>query len=194
MAMKRTLDIVASLFLLILAFPPLLLITAAIVLESKGGPFYWSLRIGKNGKTFRMLKFRTMHHESLQRLDHPQRLELKEQFKIRNDPRVTLVGRWLRQLSLDEIPQLYNVIRGEMSLVGPRPKLPEEIYLFGNSMQELLSVAPGITGYWQVYRSSANSDASMREMDLHYVRKHNLCLDFRIMIRTILVMARKTNY
>lgn len=191
---KRAFDIAASLVLLILVVPLWLCIIIAIVLESKGGPFYWSERVGKKGRQFRMLKFRTMYYDNSERLSPEQRLELKELFKTRNDPRVTVVGRMLRQFSLDEIPQLFNVMRGEMSLVGPRPKLPEEIDLYGKSVHELLSVAPGMTGYWQVYRTSANSDASMREMDLHYVRERTLWLDFRIMIRTILVVAQKTNY
>jgi lipopolysaccharide/colanic/teichoic acid biosynthesis glycosyltransferase len=130
----------------------------------------------------------------MQILDQRQLKDMKEKFKLKEDPRVTFVGKWLRKFSLDEIPQLLNVIKGEMSIVGPRPKLPEEIELYGDTKEELLSILPGITGYWQVYRKSANSDVFMREMDLYYVKKRNFSLDFKILIRTIIVIAKNTNY
>jgi lipopolysaccharide/colanic/teichoic acid biosynthesis glycosyltransferase len=192
--MKRLFDIIISVIMLILTLPVWILIALAVRLDGRGSLFYCSPRVGKHGRVFRMIKFRTMSENGYDMLDHQQRTQLEEAFKLEKDPRVTRSGRWLRQWSLDELPQLLNVMYGDMSLVGPRPKLPEEIGLYGDRQQELLSVLPGITGYWQVYRTSANSDASMRAMDLHYVRTRTFGLDLQLLFRTVIVIMRTSNY
>lgn len=191
---KRFFDIALSCALLLGTLPVWIILMIAIPWGSPGGVFYLSPRVGKDGRVFRMIKFRTMRTDAWHLLDHGQREEMKKNFKLANDPRVTPLGAWLRRSSLDELPQLVNVLRGEMSLVGPRPKLPEEIGLYGELTHELLSVQPGMTGYWQVYRTSANSDASMREMDLHYIRKKSLALDLKLLFRTLFVVVRTINY
>ena len=192
--MVRLRDMALGSILIVLISPFWLAAILAIVVESKGAPFYLSARIGRNGKPFRMVKFRTMYADGRSRLTAQQHDEFQKQFKISRDPRVTKVGQWLRRSSLDETPQLINVVRGEMSMVGPRPKLPEEIGLYGPSKAELLSVLPGMTGYWQVHRTSANSDASMREMDLYYVRHRSVGLDVRLIFRTFMVVFDRKNY
>ncbi len=191
---KRIIDITLAIVLSILAAPMCIGIAAAICLESKGSPLFFSWRVGKRGKRFRMIKFRTMTQGDAVKLNEQQMREFNEHFKLRDDPRVTRVGRWLRKYSLDEIPQLINVLKGEMSFVGPRPKLPEEIRLYGDSQKELLSVLPGVTGYWQVHRNSAASDSTMRDMDLHYVRTRNIRQDLMLLLETLLVVGRKSNY
>jgi lipopolysaccharide/colanic/teichoic acid biosynthesis glycosyltransferase len=191
---KRIIDITLAIVLSIPATPMCVAIATAIWLESKGSPLFFSSRVGMRGRLFQMMKFRTMTQGSAVKLNEQQMRELNEHFKLRDDPRVTRVGRWLRKYSLDELPQLINVLKGEMSFVGPRPKLPEEIGLYGDSQKELLSVLPGITGYWQVHRTSAESDSTMREMDLLYVRTRNLRRDLLLLFETLFVIARKSNY
>ncbi len=191
---KRLLDIVGSSFLLIVTLPLWCVIAIAVCLEGGGSPLYSGVRVGYKGRPFRMLKFRTMHRNAEGLLTDEQRRKLATDFKLDPDPRVTSVGRLLRRLSLDELPQLWNVVRGDMSLVGPRPKLPEEIDLYGSNKRDLLSVRPGITGYWQIHRTSANSDDVMRSMDLRYVRSRSLWLDTRILLSTLFVVLKSRNY
>jgi lipopolysaccharide/colanic/teichoic acid biosynthesis glycosyltransferase len=190
----RLRDILLAGILLLLLSPLWILAMIAIVCESRGNPFYLSDRVGRNGKLFTMLKFRTMYSNGSSLLTPEHNAELQRHFKVSIDPRVTRVGRWLRRSSLDEIPQLVNVLTGDMMLVGPRPKLPEEIGLYGPSKEELLSVLPGMTGYWQVHRTSANSDESMREMDLYYIRHKSAGLDIRLLFRTLMIVFGRGNY
>ena len=191
--MSRTINMILAGIFLILVLPVGLLIGAAICADSRGPVFYRGLRVGKNGRLFRMWKFRTMYSDDRGRLTPAEAAEFNIAFKLDNDSRVTRIGRWLRRLSLDELPQLVNVLTGDMAFIGPRPKLPEELHLYGSSREELLSVTPGITGYWQVYRSSARSDATMRKLDLYYVRHKCLRLDAKILMQTVHVLATKTN-
>ena len=191
---NRVRDITVACFLTLLSSPLWVVTVLAILAESKGNPFYLSPRIGLHGKQFRMLKFRTMFRDGDLRLNKLEHDELQSNFKITNDPRVTGVGRWLRRYSLDELPQLVNVVKGDMTLVGPRPKLPQEIELYGPSKEELLSVLPGMTGYWQIHRTTANSDTAMREMDLYYVRHKCLGLDAMLLLQTIKVVFSRVNY
>ena len=131
-----------------------------------------------------MLKFRTMYQAGDELLSQKQLYEFKTNYKIKDDPRITPVGRWLRHTSLDELPQMINVLRGEMSLVGPRPKLPEEIDKLGEHADRLFSVLPGITGYWQIYRKTAASDLTMKEMELNYIQNRSLWTDCTILFLT----------
>jgi lipopolysaccharide/colanic/teichoic acid biosynthesis glycosyltransferase len=182
--MKRLFDLFFLMIMFPLIVPIFVLAMLAIWCERSGPIFYASKRIGQGGKPFKMLKFRTMYSDGDARLSPKQKAQFAKTYKIENDPRITPVGRWLRLTSIDELPQIINVFRGEMHIVGPRPKLPEEIGLFGDHAEELLSIAPGITGYWQVHRTSAASDQSMRDMELHYVRTRNIVLDIAILLRT----------
>jgi lipopolysaccharide/colanic/teichoic acid biosynthesis glycosyltransferase len=190
---KRIIDIFLGLVFGIISLPLCIIIGIAIKLEDGREIFYVSKRIGLGGKVFNMLKFRTMNYD-IYSLSDAEKTEFQNNFKLKQDGRITKVGYWLRRYSLDEIPQFLNVLKGEMSLIGPRPKLPEEIGLFENNKVELLSISPGITGYWQVYRKNANSDESMRNMDLYYVRNRNIVMDFKIILLTFLTLLSKKNY
>ena len=184
---KRTVDIVLATSLLIVAGPVLLAIAGAIRLDSAGGVLFRQTRVGARGETFQMLKFRTMVVDAEQR-----KAELAASvdagnamlFKMRRDPRVTRVGGVLRRFSVDELPQLVNVIRGEMSLVGPRPSLPAEVAAYESDATRRLRVTPGLTGLWQVSgRSDLSWDESLR-LDLWYVDNWSLLLDLHIIART----------
>jgi lipopolysaccharide/colanic/teichoic acid biosynthesis glycosyltransferase len=187
LATKRTIDVVGALLTLVL-LSPLLLITALVVLAtSRGGIFYTQVRVGRGGRPFTIIKFRTMHeaahslmgdYERLNDLDGPI-------FKLRNDPRVTQVGKWIRKFSIDEIPQLVNVLRGDMSLVGPRPLVPEEYAQFSPYEVQRLLATPGLTGIWQVGGRCDVDFHSWIEMDLDYIRWWNLRLDLTVLVKTV---------
>ena len=170
------------------------MVGVTVRLTSRGPAFYLQERIGRNGKPFRMVKFRSMFvgaEAQLERLrahsDHDGVL-----FKMRNDPRVTRVGRWLRRTSLDELPQLFNIAAGSMSLVGPRPSLPEEVARYEGDVRRRLLVKPGLTGLWQVSgRSDLSWEDSVR-LDLHYVDNWSLALDLRIVARTAREVVKGT--
>jgi lipopolysaccharide/colanic/teichoic acid biosynthesis glycosyltransferase len=187
LAVKRSIDIVASAVLLLLLVPVLFLIAAAIRLTSWGPVLYVQERIGRDGRPFRMYKFRSMHvrHD----LTREELLALNEvtgpMFKIRCDPRLTRVGRWLRASSVDELPQLLNVLWGDMSMVGPRPPLPEEYAVFGPRERARLSVKPGITCIWQVSGRSDLDFDTWVEMDLEYISTWTLRRDLGLLVRTI---------
>jgi lipopolysaccharide/colanic/teichoic acid biosynthesis glycosyltransferase len=190
---RRITDILLSLLLILLSLPICIIISAAIKLDDGEKIFFTSIRTGLRGKRFNMYKFRTMCC-NCNCLSEEQKAEFQANFKVIHDRRVTRIGRFLRGYSLDEIPQLLNVLKGDMSVIGPRPKLPEEIELYGNNKNELLSVLPGITGYWQVYRVNANSDETMRMMDLYYIRNRTAALDFKILLLSFMRLISKRNY
>jgi exopolysaccharide biosynthesis polyprenyl glycosylphosphotransferase len=184
---KRVSDIVfVSLGLLALA-PLLALIALAVKLDSPGPVFYGQLRVGKDGRQFRMLKFRSMVVNAEKRLEDllAHNEATGPLFKMRRDPRVTRVGRFIRRWSLDELPQLFNVLRGEMSLVGPRPPLPSEIAKYEDWQLGRLRAVPGVTGLWQVSGRSEVPFHDMVRLDLHYIRNWSLSLDVEILLRTI---------
>ena len=184
---KRILDLVFAVPTLIL-FSPLVLALAIVVrLDSPGPAFYRRRVMGRGGVQFDAFKFRTMHVNGDAIL--AQRPELLAEFqrdqKLRGDPRVTRAGRWLRRLSLDELPQLVNVVRGEMSLVGPRMIVRSELPRYGDGAAELLSLRPGLTGLWQVSgRGDVQGEARAR-LELEYVRTRSLRLDVRLLLQTI---------
>ena len=179
----------ASIFLV--AGLPLFLIIALLIKFSSRGPIFFSQeRIGKNNIPFKCLKFRTMHPEAediLENLIMQNNLlkkEFEETHKLKNDPRITYIGKFLRKTSLDEIPQFINVLRMEMSIVGPRPIVKEEIKKYGNSISNVLSIKPGITGLWQVSGRNNLSYKRRVMLDCLYVKNINLLLDLRIILRT----------
>ena len=192
-ALKRVLDIVGSL-VIGLVFSPLILIIAVRMGLEDGAILFRHRRVGQNGKIFECLKFRTMVPNAEQILrdlldkDPEARAEWLRDHKLRNDPRVTRLGRFLRKTSLDELPQLWNVIRGEMSLVGPRPIVKEEMLRYGRYLRTYLAAKPGITGLWQV---TGRNDTNYRRrvvMDTYYVRKCTLLMDLQILLKTVRVV------
>jgi exopolysaccharide biosynthesis polyprenyl glycosylphosphotransferase len=184
---KRLFDIVVSGLLLLIGSVPLIAVAVTVKLTSPGGVFFSHERIGKNGEPFRMLKFRSMvagADAQLADLLKSQGTSDKPLFKIDNDPRITKIGGFIRRYSIDEIPQLINVLRGDMSLVGPRPQVAKEVALYDNAAARRLFVKPGMTGLWQVSgRSNLDWDESVR-LDLYYVENWSLLADFAILART----------
>jgi lipopolysaccharide/colanic/teichoic acid biosynthesis glycosyltransferase len=184
---KRLLDITGAAALLVLLSPLMLILAMAVRQDSAGRALFKQRRVGLHGRTFEVLKFRTMHDGAEDRLT--ELMELNEirghAFKLTADPRVTRVGRWLRRTSLDELPQLWNVLRGEMSLVGPRPPLVSEVQGYNVWHRRRLSMKPGMTGLWQVRARTEQDFDRWVETDLEYIDSWSLWLDLRILLRTI---------
>jgi exopolysaccharide biosynthesis polyprenyl glycosylphosphotransferase len=192
LALKRTIDIVGSVIGLVALSPVLLAIAIAIRLTSRGPAIFVQERCGLRGRVFHFYKFRTMVKDAEERkalLTHLNEMR-GPAFKMRHDPRITRLGAFLRKTSLDELPQLWNVLLGEMSLVGPRPPLPEEVECYSTRQAQRLSVTPGITGLWQVSGRNLLPDFEhWLELDLHYARRWSLWLDVRILLKTIIVVV-----
>ena len=187
LALKRTLDVVGS-GLGILAISPIMLAIALLIkLSSKGPVFFAQERVGKKGETFRMFKFRSMRVDAeAQKEFLIQRNEAEGPvFKIKNDPRVTGIGKWIRKYSLDELPQLWNVFNGDMSLVGPRPPLPVEVTKYTNWERLRLTIKPGLTCIWQVSGRSKIGFAQWVMMDIEYIRNWSFVLDVKILLKTL---------
>jgi exopolysaccharide biosynthesis polyprenyl glycosylphosphotransferase len=185
--LKRTLDIVASALLLLLSAPLWLIAAIGIRVDSRGPVMFRQERVGKDGRPFTMLKFRTMVTDAEQRLDEVRHLDETDGhfFKVNEDPRITRIGRFLRTWSIDELPQLLNVLRGEMSMVGPRPPLPREVAEYDAWQLRRLRVRPGLTGVWQVSgRSNIPFDEAVR-LDLFYIENWSLGYDLYLIGRTI---------
>jgi len=196
---ERAFDIAFASLVLLLLSPLYALIALVIKLDSAGPVFYRHKRIGKDGKGFGCLKFRTMHRNADARLDDilrrdPQAAaEFAATFKLKNDPRITRAGRILRKTSLDELPQFINVFAGDMSVVGPRPIVAEELVRYGDWAGNLLAVRPGVTGHWQV---SGRNDTTYDErvaLDMHYLRNWSLSEDVRIVFKTVRAVAERAN-
>ncbi len=186
----RVVDIILALLILIIGFPIWLCIALAIAISSPGGVLYKQTRIGFAGRPFKVYKFRSMYKNADARLADLMKLNEAQGplFKIKDDPRITPIGRFLRHTSFDEIPQLFNVIRGEMSLVGPRPALPHEVAQYDEFQRGRLAVKPGMTGLWQIRgRSDISFDEGML-MDLYYIENWSLRLYFQTLLRTIPVV------
>lgn len=158
---------------------------------------YGQIRIGKNGKPFKMWKFRSMYKNSDRMIDQltpEQKKQYYTEFKIDNDPRITKIGNLLRKTSLDELPQLFNVLFNDMSLIGPRPLIESEIQMnYADTYQELLSVKPGVTGYWQAYaRNNATYQSGERQkMELYYVHHASVWLDIKILFKTVITVLKR---
>lgn len=193
---KRISDLFGA-SLLLLLFSPFFLVVSLLIKQEGGSIFFRQTRVGKHGKLFTCFKFRSMHENAEQLLkdmleQHPDiRAEYEHFRKLKVDPRITKIGAFLRKTSLDELPQLFNVLRGEMSLVGPRPILPDEIELFGNKLPFYLEVPPGMTGLWQVSGRNRLSFARRVEMDVWYVRNWSLWYDLAILFKTIRVVLKR---
>ena len=188
---KNLLDFLFSIFFLIASLPFFLLISLLIKLSSRGPIFFLQERIGKNNIPFKCIKFRTMHPEAkdiLENLlmkDEKLKMEFEQTHKIKNDPRITTIGKLLRKTSLDELPQFINVLKNEMSIVGPRPIVNKEKNKYGKNFKKVLSVKPGITGLWQVSGRNNLTYKTRIKLDLNYVENYNFLMDIRILIRTI---------
>jgi exopolysaccharide biosynthesis polyprenyl glycosylphosphotransferase len=192
--LKRTLDVVLSALALILLSPLMLAVAIAVKLDSHGPILYFSERIGKKGRVFRCTKFRTMVRDAEMRRADVMHMNERDGvlFKISNDPRITGVGRFLRKYSLDELPQFWNVLRGDMSIVGPRPPLASEVREYKLSHLRRLDVTPGITGLWQVQARQDPSFDSYISLDVTYIENWSIWLDFKILARTVGVVLAGT--
>lgn len=189
LAVKRCFDIVFSLFCIIVFTIPILFVMLLIVIDSPGAsPIYIQYRVGKNGRVFKFYKLRSMVPEADQMLDSL--LDQNEMegpaFKISNDPRITRVGRVIRKTCIDELPQLWNILKGDMSFVGPRPPLPREVEQYNDFQRNRLSVVPGLTCYWQIQpnRNSLTFDKWL-ELDLKYIEERNVKTDLMIIFKTV---------
>lgn len=185
--LKRAMDIVGSSVILVALSPVFLLAAIAVLVSSQGPIFFVQERVGRSGRPFRMYKFRSMRKDANKTRDQYERANERSGpiFKIRKDPRITRVGRFLRKLSIDELPQLINVLRGEMSLVGPRPPLPGEFRRYQTREMERLSVTPGMTCIWQVSGRSEVDFSEWVDLDLEYIRTWSLRLDLKLLLLTI---------
>lgn len=186
--LKRFIDIIIGTIGLIVCIPIFIIIGIAIKIDSKGPVFFKHKRIGKHGKKLEIYKFRTMienAEEAMKNFTEEQKKEFAENFKLENDPRVTRVGKILRKTSLDELPQIINILKGEMSIIGPRPVVRSELEKYGSNQDKFLSVAPGLTGNWA---ANGRSDVSYEErmaLELDYVNNRSLILDMKIFFKTI---------
>lgn len=190
--MKRTLDIIGAAAGLVILLPLFVVVGILIKLEDRQGPvFFKQIRVGRNGKPFGMYKFRSMVTNAEAMLD--QLLEQNEttgaMFKMKNDPRVTRIGRFIRKTSIDELPQLWNVLKGDMSLVGPRPPLPREVDEYTEYDKLRLLATPGCTGLWQVSGRSNIGFREMVELDLKYIKERSIALDLKLIFKTIAAMV-----
>ena len=192
---KRITDIVCSLAGLIVLSPILLITAIAIKMDSKGPIFFKQDRVGKDERIFSMYKFRSMvvNAEELKKSLEKENEMSGPMFKIKKDPRITRVGRFIRKTSIDELPQLINVLKGDMSLVGPRPSLPKEVEAFEPWMKERLTVLPGLTCIWQVSGRNNIPFKEWMELDIKYVRERSYLLDLKLIFKTFFVLFGDDN-
>jgi len=187
---KRIIDVICSLCGILLLLPVMIVVAILIKLDSKGPIFFIQERVGQDGNLFMMYKFRSMCSDAEYLLD---KLQAKNEmtgpmFKIKKDPRVTKVGRVIRNTSIDELPQLFNILKGEMSLVGPRPSLPKEVAQFNTFQKQRLVAKPGLTCYWQVCGRSDVSFEEWMKMDVRYIEERSTWMDIRLIIKTVRVL------
>ena len=192
---KRIIDIMGALMGLILLSPLLLIVGILIKAESKGPIIFSQDRIGKNGKVFRMYKLRSMvaNAEELKGTLMKENEMSGPMFKIKDDPRVTKIGKFIRKTSIDELPQLFNVLKGDMSLVGPRPSLPNEVLEFEPWMNKRLMVKPGLTCYWQVMGRHNIDFQQWMLLDIKYVETRSIIVDIKLIIKTFFVLFGDKN-
>lgn len=192
--MKRGMDIFIASIALVLLLPLFLIITIAIKLDSKGKVIFKHKRIGKDGKEIYIYKFRTMveNAQDLIKSFTPEQMkEFKENFKLEKDPRITKVGGFLRKTSLDELPQLINILKGDLALIGPRPVINEELEKYSTNKSKLLSVTPGLTGYWAANGRSNTTYEQRMTMELYYVDNISLKLDAEIFAKTVVSVLKR---
>lgn len=187
---KRFFDICLSTAALVVLSPLLLVIAILIYLEDKGPVIYSQTRIGKDGRAFKLYKFRSMCVDADEKLKDLQELNERDGpvFKIRDDPRVTKVGKFIRKTCIDELPQLVNIIKGDMSIVGPRPPLPNEVEQYNSYQKQRLLVVPGLTCYWQIQKGEETTFDEWVELDLKYIKERSILLDFRLILLTFKVI------
>ena len=192
---KRIIDIIGAGLGLILLSPIIAIVACAVKVTSKGPIFFSQKRVGKNGELFEMYKFRSMvvNAEELKENLEDQNEMSGPMFKIKDDPRVTKVGKFIRKTSIDELPQLWNILKGDMSLVGPRPSLPKEVEQFDNWMFKRLSVRPGLTCYWQVSGRNNIDFEDWMKLDVKYVEERNIWIDIKLIFKTIFVLFGDKN-
>lgn len=191
---KRVIDVILASVALILLSPLFAIIAIAIKIDSKGPVFFAHKRIGKNGKIIKLYKFRSMviNAEELIKSFTPEQMrEYKENYKLTNDPRITKVGKFLRKTSLDELPQLINIINGDLSIIGPRPVVADELEKYGVNKDKFLSVTPGLTGYWAANGRSNTTYEQRKEMELYYIDNLSLKMDIKVFFKTILSVVKK---
>ena len=192
---RRGQDIFFSALALLLLLPLMTVLALIIYLDDPhGGPVFSQLRCGRDGKLFKMYKFRSMYVDAEERLSEI--LQDNEMdgpaFKMKNDPRITRVGRVIREISLDELPQLINVLKGDMSIVGPRPALPREVELYTEEQKQRMYVTPGLTCYWQIQpRRNDISFEDWMALDLQYIQERSFWVDWKIIFKTVIVVIRK---
>lgn len=192
---KRVIDLLASIVGLLVLSPLLIIVSILIKLESRGPIIFSQKRVGLNGEVFYMYKFRSMvvnAEELKKKLQHKNEMS-GPMFKIKDDPRITKIGKFIRKTSVDELPQLFNVLKGDMSLVGPRPSLPDEVREFEHWMLERLEVKPGLTCYWQVMGRNEIDFEDWMRLDIKYVREKNIWLDIRLIFKTFFVLFGDKN-
>lgn len=192
--LARVRDVFLALGAILVLWPLMLLLAVIIVFDSPGAcPVFRQIRVGRNGKEFTLYKFRTMHpNAEVELITLLDRNEMQgPAFKIRNDPRITRVGKLLRRSNLDELPQLFNVLKGDMAIVGPRPALPREVARYSDYARRRLTVMPGMTCYWQIqpYRNRLNFDQWMA-LDMKYINEQSFLTDGRIMVATLMALLR----
>lgn len=185
---RRTQDLIVAITGLLLLWPLMLLVAIVIMIDSPGaGPIFAQTRVGRDGKEFTFYKFRSMHPHAEQKLEEllPHNEMQGPVFKIKNDPRITRVGRFIRMTSIDELPQLWNILKGDMSIVGPRPGLPREVEQYDEYARQRLLVQPGLTCLWQIQpsRNTLTFDEWL-ELDLQYIRERSFALDWKIILKT----------
>lgn len=187
---KRIIDILFSVTGLLFLIPIFIMVAILIKLESKGPVFFAQERVGKNGEGFKMYKFRSMivNAEELKEKLHSQNEMSGPMFKMKNDPRVTKVGKFIRKTSIDELPQLLNVLKGEMSLVGPRPSIPQEVMHLEDWMLTRLDVKPGLTCYWQVSGRNDIDFEDWMKLDVKYVKEQSILIDIKLIFKTFFVL------
>lgn len=193
-SVKRIIDVIISIIGLIVLSPIFLILAIIIKLDSKGPVFFAHTRYGKDGKKFKMYKFRTMYENAQDMINDftPEQMkEWKENFKLQDDPRITKVGKFLRKTSLDELPQIVNIIKGDLSIIGPRPVIEEELEKYGDNKDKFLSVTPGLTGYWQANGRSSTTYEQRMEMELYYIDNISPKLDVKIFFKTIESVIKK---
>ncbi|MCM0647419.1 sugar transferase [Clostridium swellfunianum] len=192
---KRIIDVLGAVFGLIVLSPVMAITAIAIKFESRGPIIFSQKRVGLNGKTFQMYKFRSMvtnAEELLSKLKDKNEMS-GPMFKIKDDPRITKVGRFIRKTSIDELPQLFNVLKGDMSLVGPRPSLPTEVAKFSSYHKLRLLAKPGLTCYWQVMGRSSIGFNEWMELDIRYVKERSIWLDIKLIFKTFSVLFGDEN-
>lgn len=191
---KRVFDIVWSLIGLIVLSPVFIILSILVKTTSEGPVFFAHKRVGKGGKTIKIYKFRSMvtnAEELIKQFTPEQKAEYEKNFKLENDPRVTKVGNFMRKTSLDELPQLINILKGDISIVGPRPVMDVETKIYGNYRDMLLSVKPGLTGFWAANGRSHTTYTRRRAMEIYYVKNRSVLLDLKIIFKTFISVFKR---